>query len=114
MDDQRFIPLAEMMRREGLEAVAFVPGANFRRVLGRDFHLMERPLIVIVPAEGEPVAIVPALEMASFEPLGFPGPVFPWRDEEGYAAAFEAAANALPQLVSAKACGLEAQRMRAI
>ena len=113
MSDQRFLPLLNMMRGEGLEAVAFVPGANFQRIFVRDFHLMERPLVIIVPVEGEPVAIVPALEMASFEPLGFPGPVFNWRDEEGYAAAFEGAAAALPQLAHAKAFGLEAQRMRA-
>ena len=113
MGDQRFDPLLEMMQREGLEAVAFVPGANFRRIFIRDFHLMERPLVIIVPVEGEPVAIVPALEMASFEPLKFPGPVFAWRDEEGYAAAFESAAAALPRLANAKAFGLEAQRMRA-
>ena len=113
MSDQRFLPLLNMMRGEGLEAVAFVPGANFQRIFVRDFHLMERPLVIIVPVEGEPVAIVPALEMASFEPLEFPGPVFTWRDEEGYAAAFEGAAAALPQLAHAKAFGLEAQRMRA-
>lgn len=113
MGDQRFLPLLGMMRREGLEAVAFVPGANFQRIFARDFHLMERPLVIIVPVEGEPVAIVPALEMASFEPLEFPGPVFTWRDEDGYAAAFESAAAALPQLANTKAFGLEAQRMRA-
>ncbi|WP_075997619.1 M24 family metallopeptidase [Salaquimonas pukyongi] len=113
MGDQRFMPLYGMMKREGLEAIAFVPGANFQRIFGRDFHLMERPLIIIVPADGEPAAIVPALEMASFRPLEFPGPVFDWRDEDGYAAAFDKAATALPQLAGANSFGLEAQRMRA-
>lgn len=94
----------------GLDAVALVPGPNFKRLFGRDFHLMERPLIVIVPAEGKPVAIVPNLEMASFDAIGFEGHVYDWRDEDGYDEAFAAAANALPS--SVRTIGLEAQRMR--
>lgn len=95
-----------------LDAVAFVPGPNFKRLFGRDFHLMERPLIIIIPREGDPVAIVPNLEMASFATLKFPGPVFDWRDEAGYDAAFAAAAKAVPQLQQSGRFGLEAQRMR--
>lgn len=100
------------MESTGLDAVAFVPGPNFKRLFGRDFHLMERPLIIIVPRKGDPVAIVPNLEMASFATLKFPGQVFDWRDEAGYAAAFAAAAKAVPQLQQSGRFGLEAQRMR--
>ena len=79
--DRRLVPLYRAMEAAGLDAAAFVPGPNFRRLLGRDFHLMERPLVVIIPATGAPVAVVPNLEMASFETLALPGEVFDWRDE---------------------------------
>lgn len=111
MSDPRFEPVYEILRAAQLDAVAFVPGPNFFRLLGRDFHLMERPLVVIIPANGTPVAIVPNLEMASFETIGFQGEVFDWRDNDGYAGAFAQAAEALPELRKAT-FGLEAQRMR--
>ena len=72
MTDNRLTPLYESMKSDELDAVAFVPGPNFRKLFVRDFHLMERPLVVIVPLIGDPVAIVPNIEMASFEPIEFP------------------------------------------
>ena len=105
-------PLMQVLERTGLDAVVLVPGANFRRVFAKDFHQMERPLAVIAPRTGEPVAVVPHLEMGSFTPIGFPGKVFPWRDEAGYMGAFMAAGEALPQLRKGARIGVEGQRMR--
>lgn len=105
-------PLYQILTRTGLDGVALVPGANFRRVFRKDFHQMERPLVVVVPREGEPVAIVPHLELQSFKPIGFPGQVFPWRDEAGYMDAFMAAGAALTGLTSGARIGVEGQRMR--
>ncbi|MFN4143788.1 M24 family metallopeptidase [Aestuariivirga sp.] len=105
-------PLLNVLRRTALDALVLVPGANFRRVFGQDFHQMERPLAVIVPRQGEPVAVVPQLEMGSFSPLGFPGHVFSWRDETGYMGAFLAAGEALPGLRDGARIGVEGQRMR--
>jgi len=105
-------PLRQILTRVALDALVLVPGANFRRVFGKDFHQMERPLAVIVPREGEPAAIVPQLELSSFQPIGFPGQVFAWRDEEGYMGAFLAAGRALPQLKHGTRIGVEGQRMR--
>lgn len=102
----------DVLRATGLDAIALVPGANFLRVFGRDFHQMERPLVVIVPKAGIPAAIVPNLEMGSFASIGFPGEVFDWRDEDGYMGAFRAAAAALPQLGRNARVGVEGQRMR--
>jgi Xaa-Pro dipeptidase len=107
----RFAPLHAIMARDNLDAIALVPGANFLRLMGKDFHQMERPLVIVVPREGKAVAIVPALERGSFDALGFDGEVFPWRDEEGYMNAFMAAGRALPQL-KGKRLGVEGQRMR--
>ena len=112
MTDNRLSPFIAVLKRTGLDALAFVPGPNFRCLFLRDFHLMERPLVVLVPAVGEPVAIVPNLEMASFEPINFRGPVFDWRDEEGFMGAFKKASEALSHLGKGSKIGLEAQRMR--
>ena len=105
-------PLFTILARTGLDALVVVPGANFRRVFAKDFHQMERPLAVIIPRDGQPVAVVPHLEMGSFEPLGFPGSVFNWRDEAGYMGAFLKAGEALPQLRQGARIGVEGQRMR--
>lgn len=105
-------PLHDVMARTGLDAVAVVPGANFLRLFNHDFHAMERPLVVIVPRSGVPVAVVPNIELSSFTPLGFDGHVFDWRDEQGYMEAFMAAGAALPQLAKGARVGVEGQRMR--
>lgn len=105
-------PLRGVIERSGVDALVLVPGANFRRVFDKDFHQMERPLAVIVPRHGDPVAVVPNLEMGSFTPLGFPGKIFDWRDEAGYMGAFMAAGAALPQLGAGTRIGVEGQRMR--
>lgn len=104
--------LTRILSRTGLDALVLVPGANFRRVFEKDFHQMERPLAVIVPRDGEAVAVVPNLEMGSFQAIGFPGRVFDWRDEAGYDGAFLAACEALPQLKTGARIGVEGQRMR--
>jgi Xaa-Pro dipeptidase len=105
-------PLHAVIARTGLDGVAIVPGANFRRVFAKDFHQMERPLAVIVPHQGEAVAVVPHLEMGSFMPIGFTGRIFSWRDETGYMDAFMAAGAALTGLKPGATIGVEGQRMR--
>jgi Xaa-Pro dipeptidase len=105
-------PIHDVLHATGLDAVALVPGANFLRVFGKDFHQMERPLVVIVPTSGDPAAIVPNLELGAFARLGFPGPIFDWRDEEGYMGAFRAAARSLTPLAKGSRLGVEGQRMR--
>ncbi|MHA1524271.1 MAG: M24 family metallopeptidase [Alphaproteobacteria bacterium] len=101
--------LKALAGREKLDAVALVPGANFYRVYGHDFHQNERTLIVIIQAQGPNIAIVPALEAASFELIGFEGEVFHWRDNDGPAQALRTAATKLTGL---KRLGVEGQRMR--
>lgn len=109
MTDTRLDVLHPVLRSSGLDAIAIVPGANFRRIFGADFHQNERPLVVIAQREHAPVAIVPNLEMASFAALNFEGEVYDWRDENGYQAAFEAAARHLQHV---RTIGVEGQSMR--
>lgn len=107
--EQAFEFLLPVMAREQIDMVALVGGANFQRLFRWDFHQNERPLVVMLTREGKAAAVVPHLEMPSFEPLGFTGDVFLWRDEEGFEGAFQAAGAALKGV---KRIGVEGQRMR--
>jgi len=92
----------------GTEAVALVPGANFTRLFGHEFGTNERPLVVVIPVEGAPAAVVPNLELTGFAALKFEGEVFDWRDQTGYADAFKALAAHMPL----KSLAVEGQTMR--
>ncbi len=72
----------------GVDAVALVPGPNFTRAVGRAFMSHERPFLVVIPAKGPAAALVPNLELRSWDLVEFEGKVFDWRDQDGYARAF--------------------------
>jgi Xaa-Pro dipeptidase len=103
---ERLLPL---MVRDRLDVIALVGGANFQRLFHWDFHQNERPVVVLLRADGKAVAVVPHLELPSFNPLGFTGEVFFWRDEEGFEGAFQQAGAALGKVAR---LGVEGQRMR--
>jgi Xaa-Pro dipeptidase len=104
----RYEPFRVVARQASLDAIALVPGANFARLFGKEFHQNERPLVVVIPASGMPAAIVPNLELGSFEQIGFEGEVYDWRDQTGYQSAFEQLVRHIP-LAS---IGVEGQVMR--
>lgn len=106
--NDRYEPLRKIAKSSGLDAIALVPGANFARLFDAEFHQNERPLMVLVPADGIPSAIVPNLELASFEQLAFEGDVFDWRDQTGYQKAFDS----LMAKHAVKSVGVEGQVMR--
>ena len=104
----RYDALREVAKSQNLDAIALVPGANFARLFNQEFHQNERPLVVIVPTQGTPAAVVPNLELASFAALSFEGDVYDWRDQTGYQQAFDA----LMQQHPIKSLGVEGQVMR--
>lgn len=92
----------------GVDAVALVPGPNFTRAVRHAFMSHERPFLLVIPASGEPAALVPNLELRSWDLVGFEGAVFDWRDQDGYRAAF---AGLLAHL-QIGSLGVEGQVMR--
>jgi len=94
--------------RAGVDAIAIIPGSTFLYVTGAQFHLMERPTVLIVPVEGRPAIVLPDLEFQSWQALGIDAEICRWKDEEGFAGAFAAAARA----VSAQRLGVEGFAMR--
>ncbi|MFT4727396.1 MAG: Xaa-Pro dipeptidase [Granulosicoccus sp.] len=106
--NDRYEPYRAVARKASLDAIALVPGANFSRLFGKEFHQNERPLVVIIPADGMPAAVVPNLELGSFEALAFEGEVYDWRDQVGYQVAFDQ----ILQQMSLTSIGVEGQVMR--
>ena len=54
--------LKESLFKNSFNAAALNPGPDLTYFTGLDFHLMERPVIGIFPAEGTPILILPELE----------------------------------------------------
>ena len=99
---------AAMLAKEaGFSAFAIVPGPNFRYLTGLEFHLMERPTLLILTAEGRVLAIMPELERSKWREAFPEARTFFWQDCEGYAEAFRKLAAALAGPV-----GVEGMRMR--
>lgn len=90
MINDRLAAYAAVAADLGVDAVALVPGPNFTRAIGQAFMSHERPFVVIIPASGPAAAIVPNLELGSWDQTGFDGAVFDWRDQTGYDDAFAA------------------------
>jgi Xaa-Pro dipeptidase len=104
----RYGEYRRVARKAGVDAVALVPGSNFERLFKKSFHSNERPLVVVIPQAGDPVAVVPNLELRSFDLIGFEGEVFDWRDQNGYVEAFTALGRAMP----IRSLAVEGQIMR--
>lgn len=98
------------MKAGGVDAVVLIPGPNLVYVSGADFHLFERPLLLVVPVEDVPVLVIPSLELPGWRADGrVEARVFPWDDAEGPLAAVDQAAAALPP---ARRIAVERLRMR--
>ncbi|NNE81039.1 MAG: aminopeptidase P family protein [Silicimonas sp.] len=92
----------------GVDAVALVPGPNFTRAVIHPFMSHERPFMLVIPAKGDPAALVPNLELRSWDLVGFEGKVFDWRDQDGHDAAF----SELMAHLQIGSLGVEGQVMR--
>ncbi len=60
---QRLSQLKNIMQQAGLQAIALNPSPNLTYLTALSYHLSERPTILLVPVEGDPVAILPEFEI---------------------------------------------------
>ena len=80
MKPTRLTKLSESLRTSGLSALALNAGPSLVYLTGLHFHLSERPVVAIFTADGEPVIILPELEMLKVADLpmrAFPYPENP-------------------------------------
>lgn len=93
-----------------VDAVAIVPGSNMKYFTGLDFHLSERPTIVLLTANDFSI-IVPQLEMPKLiSRPDLEARPFQWTDEAGYLGAFEQAIRELG--LHGKRIGIDGMTMR--
>lgn len=62
MNPDRLSRLYELMSAEGMSALILNPGPTLTYLTGLQFHLMERPTLVIFTPPGAPVIVLPELE----------------------------------------------------
>ena len=91
---ERLTQLREAMGTANLELLALVPGPNFLHLTGLQFHLSERPIILLIPRHRRPVLVLPELERS--RAVSLECDLFAYGDGDGPTAAFAAAAGTLP------------------
>jgi Xaa-Pro dipeptidase len=106
--EERVNHLLSLAESQGLDALVLMPGPNLVYLTGLHFHLSERPILLMLPADASPAVILPELEAGKAEAVGFR--TFPYSDTEGYLMAFHETCVSL-QLADARV-GIEALRMR--
>jgi len=117
MTTTRLEKLTASLRTSGLDAVALNPGPTLTYLTGAHFHLMERPVVLLVAQGQEPALVLPELEMLKVEQMPYPVQAFPYGENPSeWEAVFRKATQALGldtlTGTSAKRIGVEPERMR--
>ncbi len=92
INQNRLQNVQQQLQQNNVAAMALVPGPNMLYISGMHTHLSERPIVMLIPAEGEPGIVIPTLEAPKAQAAGIPADlIFNWGDDEGYMGAFQAA-----------------------
>jgi len=113
MNIKRLNNLRVKMADQDMQGVALVPGPNMGYFSGIHAHLSERPIVLFVPADDEPLIIIPTLEAMKARAAGISNDrILDWSDQEWFEGAFEAAAAKLA--LSNWTLGVESLYMRVL
>jgi len=113
INKKRLQKLQNQLRVQELDGVALVPGPNMLYIGDIHCHLSERPIILFIPAKGDPSIIIPTLEAMKAHSAGIPGHrIHAWNDKDGYSAAFQQASDMLG--LKEWTLGVEALHMRVL
>ena len=108
---ERFERLSNLLRTEGLEALAVLPGPNLFYLTGLSFHLMERPVVGLFSADAPPRLILPEFEQPKAEAAAVALELFSYGEQEGASlSAFQAALSRMP--AEGRAVAVEPLRAR--
>ena len=110
----RLEQVRNQLHEHQFDCVALVPGFNLRYIAGIDFMMLERPIILFIPADALkiPVLVIPELEAANWKHIApFEAQLFPWSDETGPDDALRQAAQVLHGM---RNLGVEHLRMRVL
>lgn len=107
----RLEKLNASLRNSDLHAVALNPGPTLTYLTGLHFHLMERPVVLLVAEGQDPAIVLPELEVLKVEQMPFPVKAFPYGENPSeWDNAFRSAAQTLG--LSGKRIGVEPRQMR--
>jgi len=111
MFERRLSRMRDALQRASLDALALNPGPTMVYASGLIFHLMERPVVLVIPAEGRPGLILPEFERTKGEASPLKPTLFTYaEDPVSRAETFEAAVRQLG--LSGRRVGVEPLRMR--
>jgi len=107
----RLSRLLDLINANHLNAVALNPGPSLSYLSGLNFHLMERPVVVMVGDKGQVKVILPELERAKVADLPFEAEIFTFGDDpSGWQGIYE---NALSDICGQPLrVGVEPTRLR--
>jgi len=103
--------LQTALGQANLEAVALNPGPTLTYLTGISFHLMERPVVLLVAQGREPALVLPEFEKGKAEAMPYKIQCFTYgEDPTEWDEAFRQAASALD--LDGKRIGVEPRQMR--
>ncbi len=111
MNPDRLSRFYDLMRANGLDALVLNPGPTLTYLTGLQFHLMERPTLLLLAPPAEPVIVLPELETGKLAQARFALKPFTYGDNPAKWADVIRAACAQSRL-DGKTVGLEPLRLR--
>ncbi|MCP4316558.1 MAG: aminopeptidase P family protein [Hyphomicrobiales bacterium] len=106
--DARVASLVKALGDNNMPCAALIPGPSFYYLTGVNFHLMERPTVLFIGADGQMHGVIPELERGRWQADMPNVDTEYWQDSSGYEDAFAKIAARL----DAEHIGVEGQRMR--
>ena len=117
MTATRLEKLNASLRTSGLDAVALNPGSTLTYLTGAHFHLMERPIVLLVTPGQDPALILPELEMLKVDHIPYSVKTFPYGENpsawgDNFRNAMQALGLDTLTGTSGKRIGVETEHMR--
>jgi Xaa-Pro dipeptidase len=113
MSDQRFEKLAAALKDSKFDAIALNPGPTLSYLTGLNFHLMERPVVLVFAPGQTPAIILPELEMQKTVDLPYKLKTYPYGEiPSEWSQAFRSAFFELD--LYGRTIGVEPRRMRVL
>ena len=106
----RYEKLLSIMRGAGLDILALIPGPNHRYLFDAEHYVLERPIVIFIAPDQQPLAVIPELEIPLFRRHAMASRLHPYSDAEGWPGAFQSALDSLQ--ARGKTIGVEGNRMR--
>ncbi len=111
MDSQRFSNLINLMASQNLDAIALNPGYSMKYLTNLDFHLMERPTVLLIKKDGKTAFVLPKLESTRAERSFAKEQLFTYGDNPAtWNEAFKSAGDYLQ--IGKSVIGVESTRLR--